>query len=58
MLTITRAKAATSTTSELNLLLKRLFNKLAEDRIDDLECRCCHSSIQTVRAELASPGRF
>jgi hypothetical protein len=58
MLTITRAKAATSTTSELNLLLKRLFNKLAEEHIDDLESRCCHSGIQTVRTELASPGRF
>lgn len=58
MLTISREKAATSTTIELNLLLKRLFNKLAEDNLDDRECRCCHGSIQTVRAELASPGRF
>lgn len=58
MLTISRAQAATSTTVELNLMLKRLFNKLAEDNLDDRECRCCHGTIQTVRAELAGPGRF
>jgi hypothetical protein len=58
MLTITRAQAATSTTSDLNLYLKRLFNKLAEEHVDDLERRCCHSGIQAIRAELGSPGRF
>lgn len=58
MLTITREKAATSTTSDLTLKLKHLFNKIAEDHIDDSEYCCCHSSIQTVRAELARPGRF
>lgn len=57
MLTITREKAATSTSSELNLLLKCLFNRLAEEHIDDIEQRCCHRSIQTVRTELASPDR-
>lgn len=58
MLSITRETAARISKAELNLLLKRLFNKLAEDDLAVLECRCCHASVQTVRTALARPGRF
>jgi hypothetical protein len=57
MLTFTREMAARSSMSDLHLL-KALFNKLAEDDLDARDCRCCHGSIQMIRAELGRPGRF
>ena len=58
MLSISREFAARSSKSELAVLLKRLFNKLAEDDLDPVECHCCHASVQTVKVALSQPGRF
>lgn len=57
MLSISREFAARSSKRELDAMLKRLFNKLAEDNLDAFECRCCHASMQVVRTELYDPAR-
>jgi len=57
MLIITREKAASCTDSELHSLLRVLFNTLADHTHDDPAKRCCHASIQAIKAEQARPGR-
>lgn len=57
MLSISREFAARSSKDELNVLLKRLFNKLAEQDLDPAECQCCHASVHVVQSALRRPGR-
>ncbi|WP_439541390.1 hypothetical protein [Hyphomicrobium sp.] len=57
MLIISRNKAASCTDSELHSFLRVLFNDLANDACDESSQRCCHASIEAVRAEQAQPRR-
>jgi hypothetical protein len=57
MLIISRTKAASCTDSELHSFLRVLFNDLASDALDESSQRCCHASIEAVRAEQAQPRR-
>lgn len=57
MLKVTREFAAASTNQELQSMLYRLFNELADTTRSKAEQHSCHASIQAVRTELSHPAR-
>lgn len=57
MLKVTREFAAASTNLELQSMLYRLFNELADVTLSKAEQHGCHASIQAVRSELSHPAR-
>lgn len=57
MLKVTREFAAACTNRELDTLLYRLFNELAQETLSKAQQHCCHASIQAVRTELSHPAR-
>ncbi len=57
MLTITREFASACTNQDLQSMLCRLFNELANQTLTRAEQQSVHASIRAIRTELSHPAR-
>jgi hypothetical protein len=57
MLTITREFASACTKQDLQSMLCRLFNELANQTLTRAEQQSVHASIRAIRTELSHPAR-